>query len=406
MKFLKDEKGLALPLVLVVVIVLTILGITIFMLNMTETKQVARSVDGMKAHYVARSGAHAVAAHLINNPGGDLEDLISDNPGSAEGWGEFGEGEFDVEVFRDADNDIIVKSTGTVGDVKKTVYVTVGGIGVDFPLFANTVGLQEDDFTKDVGAKIRGGNVYYTVEDLLSGFEEHGNNIVVDGRIIKDDFDFPDIILPCQDEESVFYQEFYDGNCFESLNDTAGNHDGSDISESSKYFKIKLSADLTIKSSNNSDLIILANEFDLHNNDLTIELDGNTIAIVAKDFDAGNNDIEIKGDGVLQFYVKNFDGRGNFDLDEYIAEDIIVNIFVLDDGKFELRGTPNFYGTIYGPNATFKQSGGGGGTIHGWIIVDEFEGGSSMELIHKAIEMPGVGIELKNYVIQRWRYVE
>jgi hypothetical protein len=64
----KNEAGAALPLVLVIVIGLSVFAFTLLMFSMNETKQVALDENQMKAHYIARSGAHALASYIIKNP--------------------------------------------------------------------------------------------------------------------------------------------------------------------------------------------------------------------------------------------------------------------------------------------------------------------------------------------------
>ncbi len=70
-RFVKNEKGWALPLVLIVIVVITILGSTLWLISMTDLKQVSIEKNRMQAHYYARSGAELVATKVIFNGHGD-----------------------------------------------------------------------------------------------------------------------------------------------------------------------------------------------------------------------------------------------------------------------------------------------------------------------------------------------
>ena len=64
----KGEKGSALITVLIVMGVLTVLGAALMHYSMTDNLQVFNDEKRMQAHYLARSGAEAVADYIMKNP--------------------------------------------------------------------------------------------------------------------------------------------------------------------------------------------------------------------------------------------------------------------------------------------------------------------------------------------------
>ena len=63
-----NEKGMVLVLVLVVMVVLSILGLALLSISSASAKTIAYQNKLKQAYYLAKSGADAIGAHLINNP--------------------------------------------------------------------------------------------------------------------------------------------------------------------------------------------------------------------------------------------------------------------------------------------------------------------------------------------------
>ena len=386
MKIFTEERGLALPLVLTVLLVVTILGSTLYMLSMNETRQVAMDENRLKAHYVARSGAHAVAVSLIDNPG-SAEKLI-ESPASDPV--EFGEGTFEVLVYGDADYEVHVESTGTVNDARQTVIVTVANSD-ESPLRTRSI-----EFPGDSGAaEITGGNVYYSdTYDLNLDIIKHGDLIFFDRE-------FPAVVLPCDDSDSVFYgscplptNQYVSG---EVINSSVGFGNGS------QYADISTNNDMVIKPDGGNNLLVKANTIKMGGNSvLRVTLDNNIVAIVADEFDG--NRIAVDGAGYLLFYVNQYKSGGNFDVSLDTADDIHVNVFITTGGTFDLRGTPNFTGVVYAPHATVDLRGGGGRSLNGWVITENFFGGAHTSLNYRATDFTGTALDLRFYVMEKWRY--
>ncbi len=72
-KNLKRIKGFALPVVLMVMVVLSILFISIITIAQANTKQVAIQEDNLRAYYLARSGIDIAYAALMEEKDGELK---------------------------------------------------------------------------------------------------------------------------------------------------------------------------------------------------------------------------------------------------------------------------------------------------------------------------------------------
>lgn len=134
--YIKNEKGATLPLVLMVMVVLMILGTILLFLSVTEARQVAREEKNMQAYYIARSGADAIAKHIINNKdeatnlinapesnpvylvNGEFESDYIENPADDI------VGSFVVDITQE-DKKIIITSTATVDGFNKIVSLTL-----------------------------------------------------------------------------------------------------------------------------------------------------------------------------------------------------------------------------------------------------------------------------------------
>ncbi len=399
---IKDQKGYALPLILVIVLALTLLGIALFTYFMSETRQVSITEEKIKAHYLARTGAHAVASYMIENPEDILPLIDSDESNLVNHQnldsGEF-EGEIEIEVYGDFFNEIFVRSIGTVGNTSQTVIASVHNVWVNFPLFG--LDLYKTGGGEGSGS-VTGGDIVY-----VSSIEESVKQMLEEDReAVQMDRNFEDVQLPCKDEDSDFY-----GSCPDypgADNDYDGeNYDDGIIDVDRRYGLVESKQDqeLVIEAENGGDLILKADKLKLHNRDMTVNLDDNNIAIVVDEFEGGNNDIIVNGKGYLMIYVKErFESDGNFELDYKAeeADDTIVNIFVLDGGEFDLGGTTTFEGAIYAPNADVYL--GGNTKVLGWVIADKFKGKGDMEIRHIPIKLGDTSLELDFFELKTWRY--
>ena len=158
---IKSEKGAAFVMTLITLVVLSIFAVTLILIGSTEQKQSIMEANRIKAYYVARSGADAVAASIINNVNNARSILNASN--SAVVTGNVTDGSFSVQVSRyPADDSIQIVSTGTVGSStnkavltlsKRTAQQTFNSVLVSnstSPLNLDSVKIYNSDGTKPV----------------------------------------------------------------------------------------------------------------------------------------------------------------------------------------------------------------------------------------------------------------
>lgn len=400
---LKKETGAALPIALIVVFVLSILGFTLIAFAMNETRQVAMDENRMRAHYIARSGAHAVAAHLYINPK-DAKDLINSSETPPV---EFGGGEFKVLVYGDPTQDIHIKSTAEVNDRVQTVVLTVKNVGIDFALYGSSVLVNSNSAVIADGDLIYG--YYLNIDD----------RIVKDGEIHNIERDFDPVILPCDIEDVNSDLYIFSDRCSSLVLDV---YENEVINDDAYYDEIRLQgggSNLVINAKSadednadndkvDKDLLIKIDQIRLGGGaDFIIDLGDNSkniVALVVEDLYIGaNSKIVLKGSGFLVIYVtEKFESNGKFEPE--LDSDVSVNIYVDEGGYLSLGGTQNITGSIYAPSATVDVS--GNIVINGWVLSDEFKGGGNMHVYYRLIEMADSGISFDFYRIDKWRYDE
>ena len=180
----KNEKGIALLLVITVMLVLSILGITFLSVALTDNKVVAYQEKSMQAYYIARSGADSIAAYLNKNP--DNLDPIQmrtfiNNMISADETEDvsLGKGHFVLTVMGDINDPfatVSILSKGYVDTVKKEVSLDLVPIGIpevpDNALSATIIGwlngnshvIDKMTDTSNLPVKFESGNLQITIK--------------------------------------------------------------------------------------------------------------------------------------------------------------------------------------------------------------------------------------------------
>jgi len=387
--FIKSEKGSALPLTMVVVFVLTLLGFTLLAFSMTETRQVFRDENRMKAHYLARSGAHAVAEYIINNPENAV-DLINSSESELVNYGD---GTIKVLVYGNPFDEIYVRSTGEFNDVNQSVVVTVKNVGIDFPVYGNSVAFTAQG---NSAAALYGGDAVYG--------NENGKNfvdlIVKEGEAVHQYFEYEQVVLPCEDQKlQIFY-----GACPVTPNTNISS--GQEINETGLHGTIQLNrGNFHIGAYNpmGNHILLKATSIDLGGNaKMTVSLDNNIVALVVDKLEfTGNSSIVVEGDGHLLIYIKQlFEGRSDFVIDN--DTNTYVNVYVLENAEFKLAGTPNFTGAVYAPDATVSLS--GNSSVFGWIIANIIVGNGGVDINYVPIDLVKTSMDTNFFRLEKWRY--
>ncbi len=130
-------------LVACIMAITAILGAAYIGISLNDTKNMKYQENGMKAYYLARSGADAVAVTIMSHPDRALE--LIDAPRS-ESNTQIDTGSFDVDIekgtWQGLVHEVVVSATGYAGNVHDTVVVTLKQLTVselfDKAMYANS----------------------------------------------------------------------------------------------------------------------------------------------------------------------------------------------------------------------------------------------------------------------------
>jgi type II secretory pathway pseudopilin PulG len=155
----KNNKGMVLGLVIIVMAVLSILGLSLITLAVSNTKVIAYQNKTKQAYYLARSGADSVATYLIANPKDDVMLLSKTSEDNLH----FTNGTFKVSVISLDANTMRITGKGNVSGTEKSTSAvisrqTVGEL-LDKAIYTNS----DLDITGMVveGDIQSGGNINY-----------------------------------------------------------------------------------------------------------------------------------------------------------------------------------------------------------------------------------------------------
>jgi hypothetical protein len=359
MHILRNEKGMALPLVLIVMVVLFILGVALLQYATTEAVQVSRSEKSMQAYYLARSGAEAMAEHLINNPSAVSQYLNKTGTGSVPDSG----GSFSVQVTEDADGNIRIESTGSVEDVSERLILTLA--------------------LKDPGG-IFDSAIYSKNDPALSALKSiEGNvssNTTISGapntRVSGVDLPYRPWVFTEPIAPEGLSIDPINGSNFE-----VDNHNSILIIGSYEYSGISTKSNGTIV-------------FDTRSGDLEIVVNGNLLVKGAFEV-LGNNNVYL-------FLYGNANEMKTQDGANYPGKQMYV--FLMNNSTLTLKtGNREFKGFIYGPNATVNLENADPGA-EGAIIAGSFsaKGQPSIKYSPPDISVQDLGKYIKLY--ERWHY--
>jgi hypothetical protein len=240
------------------------------------------------------------------------------------------------------------------------------------------------------------------------------DGLTKEGELIFLEYDFDPVIAPCTDEK-LLNGEFF-GECpplnSPSSVSTSNQNQVINITESKSYdvIDIRSGHDLLIDSSGNegANILLKANSIETQNATIEIRLNKNNVVIVTDNFrpsGKGNNpgiiikDVSSDGSGGnVLIYALNYENNGNcsFDFDA----NCYLNVYIFTGGILDIRGTPNFYGSIYAPDATSVLT--GNSQVVGWIIANEAKGQGGIYIQFSPVQTLDTGMSLDFYRIRQW----
>ena len=338
--FIKNEKGSAMVVAILVVLVLTILGFALWNYSMAETLQTEREEKRIQAYYIARSGAESVANHLVNQPMGSLKEEIDDAyPDSVTSSSvNLGNGTFVVTATKENDTTVLVEAVGTVEDIIQNVSITLQGFSGTWSLFEHAL-LAKEEIYLGPQSQVTGGSIATVLAENDNPIDNNSHHITDDMLLYGADDIFPPIEIP--DVEYTDYSGTYSGR------------NPSEISEHTSFDAVGISG--------NRDVI-----FNTNGGDLYVVSDGQ--------FDvSGSASINAIGGGRLFIYTSSFDLSGTMTT----SGDSQILIFAYGPGEaLRVRGTIDATVVMYADQGTANLN-GATATINGAIVADEINLGNS-----------------------------
>ena len=203
-KCLTNKRGIAFVWVLIAMLVLPILTIAVLNVAVAENKFAARQEDKLQAYYIARSGALAIAEHMLLDHGG-ATGLV----GKMSDWNnQIGGGRFMVTISEDANRVVDVVSVGEHSGVQQTARIRLtrseGGIG---GVFQHAIAARNNISVANVAGT--GINITGSVA-TRNGSIDLGLHGSVTRRVIDPNMIFPPIVAPPNRNPPILYNFTYE----------------------------------------------------------------------------------------------------------------------------------------------------------------------------------------------------
>ncbi len=380
---LKNEKGYALVLVLIIMIIFFMLGTALIAVSTSQVKEAVKQQERVQAYYLAYSGANAVAEWVMSGndvPEGESEVVELDT------------GSFFVDVVENG-NQLIITSHGTVDGFTETVSVTLSkesGNGFLFPpdmaLFSNdTINMPNGTIIGSIGTNATESNSIH-----LSGGASISGEIWVGPGASEDILDvahYIDVSEPQELNEPSNYEmpDFPDyPTDYPVYPDTtisccpSNSHKIVDNGKLNgnhwllqNYNTIDLHGDYEFTE------IIMTNDYEIF-----FDLGGGDRNIVVGHLNLSNGHISLIGGGSLTIYVKDqisfgsaslLNAKNNIGTQSDIDR---LNIFYKGDNPISLTGGQKVHGSLYSVSELANLHFGNGSGFYGNVVT----GGSNVYL--------------------------
>ncbi|KAB2951654.1 hypothetical protein F9B85_11515 [Heliorestis acidaminivorans] len=356
--YLNNNRGSALPLALIAMVVLLTLGTALATYSNSDVKQVAFNEKSMQAYYLARSGADAVADWIIRNPGevGQLQGKSS----TAEV--PFGSGRFSIEAVQvdESTGRVTIHSKGIVGDTSQEVKLLISKEdSIDF--FADalrTAGTQP--------LNLNNVTIYGNVSS--NSAQEITGGTVTGSRTHNAGIDHP---LPDFDSLSLPSRNYTETG--------TGSNKTITISEDGYYGNLTMQNGELVFHTTSSEqkLKVLFDLFEL------------------------KTKMRIVGDGQVYLYVRN---RAIFQTPNVEMDKPDKFTVLLDSGsQIDIWANSTFYGVIYGPEAKLRMNGNSHivGSVICELLVDHTS--KNITITHRELSSDYDGSFATSYKRLQWR---
>lgn len=345
MQLWKNEQGFALLMTIVVSLILLMLGGAAVTYSMVERGQVEKEAAGLKAHYLARSGAEAVAQAILEDP-----DLVQTIKGKTSQPVEMDTGTFIVEVAEDGNNVRLI-STGTAQGQSRTVQLTLlqsepedVALNLTHTMFIGMEGSESEPAIEYSGRITLWSGTLATNSAAPGSVKFHGSLSTPSGKInvLEDKLVNPIPAFPSP--SGLFYRGSF------ATNPSAGADNHSKTIEADGYYTNLIIADgetLTIDLAKDTRTISV-DKFSL---DGKLELknpgkNGRLILFV-NEFTKAKGSINVSGEGAGRPDVLTVYYRGKKDETLGSRDLKIRGNVVVQNASVRIVGTDNFYGGVF-----------------------------------------------------------
>ncbi|MDY6826370.1 MAG: hypothetical protein SVV67_04225 [Bacillota bacterium] len=362
MRLLKNESGLAMPLVMIVMVVLTLLGIALWNYSTSELNQSVREEKRARAYYIARAGAESMGRHIMVNPDileeiPEINDIITSenidfdianfDPDLAD---DIHVGELLVTMEKVDENRVMITGIGTVDDINQDVSLI---LETQEPFDGVVYSLGSMDFHQHV----------YLEGDIVSGGKVNPPTNFV--GTIKED---TQIVFPPPDPDFTPVPNYTE-------NLTIKNNETVIITETptAAYEKINIKngGTMVVDAVGASGPIHLeVKDFDMNNGSfLQLNVDANNSIVIVADTMI-LKDVKLTGSGTAYIYVRSSLNVQTPHAD--IAPEAYLVVYLDQGAMMELQANSQFEGLLYGPEATVEV--GGNADFTGAMIVEQLKG--------------------------------
>lgn len=409
MKIIENEKGLVMPLVLIIMVLMALLGTSIWFMSLTDLKQVERDQKRTQSYYMAAAGADAVGQYITINPDEkDIEALIDaiDGAGSSEkimvSSGLFGNvGELDIEVKQieqtDGDETIrLVQLTGKgyVDDVSQQVNLYLekltpaaifnAALKVNNDVDLSSMGVLSGDIVSsgsvDIDSSLLCGNNEDNFQYCNPDYEDFGEEGPFDVYESKP-FDYK-----TKDFDPVSEEEDFEDSI------TIGNNESLEIITNRIIDEIDVNNNgkLIVDARNrNADLKVEVNTIDMKQNAEIIfhtHQDHEINLYINEEFNA-NGSFDVEGFGGVNIYIRS---NAKFQTpNSNVVENAYLIVYLEKGSEMALHANAVFRGYIYGPEATVKAH-SASSTIIGSVVANSFVAHNKDDAMGRLIYEPFV----------------
>lgn len=389
----KDERGHTLVLIVIFIAVFAVLGVAMFSYSINQRKSSLAHGRNIEAYYVAKSGAEAVKARLIQ-PDADVSSYIGTTvDGDIDGK------DFSVDISTSGDN-LVLTSTGEVpsgsGTLEEKVVLVIPGSSS-----SSTVEISSAIFSSELptisgnSGSIIGGITISQPDD--GSFTQPS---IVDEVDYKEGLSYPNIVFPTFPTLSYNGPVTFESNkAYINIIGDYGNVDFASNGKDNLY--IESSASPTELIFNNLNInggnvympdtlskltLYISNGFTTGGGELLSYKQENPEASSIADKDK----LSLYYRGSEELILNNSGFPGNYYIedapvtvgDQGSKLDLNINVFTNSDKPIKITGNTTINGIIYAPNATVEVA--GTMELNGAIVANQFKLTGGADILYPA----------------------